>query len=337
MNDRYDMISERSAWRSGLIGGKEGLTMVLTPTHLAALDELMNRTRNQPCESITREQFDHPDLTPFLKQVSDELSKGRGAVILKTLPIDRYSEDELTRMFWGMGVHLGVPAEQNTAGDRIDHVRDMPSDNPLGRRQYSTQELVLHTDSPVGEVLALLCMQTSKSGGRSQLASALAVHNEMAARHPELLDALYVGFPYHRKGKQRAGDPLVTPFPVPVFSKIDGLVSVRYIRDYMEKAALNMGVDMPAVTRAALDKFDEISNREDMSVTFMLERGEIMLVNNLTSLHARTEYEDHDEPEKKRHLVRLWIRVPNGRPYKPEMDLMYNDDPTKPSDAAVMS
>jgi hypothetical protein len=326
MDSRYNIISERSAWQSGAIGGKDGLVLRLTPAHLAALDELLHTTRHLPCESVTREQFDHPVLTPFLKQVREELSSGRGAVILQALPRDKYSIEDLTRMFWGMGVHLGVPAAQNTAGDRIDHVRDSEN-NPLGRRQYGTQELVLHTDNVVGETLALMSIQKSKSGGYSQLASALAIHNEMALKAPKLLDALYTGFPYHRKGKQHAGDPIVTPFPVPVFSKINGLVSVRYIRDYMEKAAEAMQVELPADLRAALDMFDEISNREDMSVKFMLEPGEIMLINNLTSLHARTEFEDYDEPEKKRHLVRLWIHVPNGRPYKPEMNLFYNGVP----------
>jgi hypothetical protein len=323
MTQAHALIPERSAWSGAAIGGKQGLVYALTDEHRRALHDLLERTRSLPCESVTREHFDDPRINGFLNDVREELGNGRGAVILQSLPRNRYSDDELTRIFWGMATHLGIAVAQNTAGDRIDHVRDT-ADNPLGRRQYGTQELVLHTDNATGETLGLLCLCKSKSGGVSRVASALAVHNAFVRNHPDLLDALYAGFPYHRKGRQRPGDPMVTPFNVPIFSNVDGFVSVRYNRDYMEKAASLLGMKMPARLAAALDYFDAVSNRDDMVVRFMLEPGEIMLINNLTCLHARTEFEDHPEPERKRHLVRLWLHVPNGRPFPKEMDIFFD-------------
>jgi Taurine catabolism dioxygenase TauD, TfdA family len=323
MAQDHRLIPERSAWSSAAIGGKAGLVYKLSDEHEQALRDLLERTRSLPCEDVTRELFDDPRINDFLGSVREELATGRGGVILQSLSKDRYSDEELTRLFWGIGTHLGVAVAQNTAGDRIDHVRDS-ADNPLGRRQYGTQELVLHTDNATGETLGLLCLCKGKSGGVSRVASALAVHNAFVRNRPGLLDALYKGYPYHRKGRQRPGDPLVTPFDVPIFSNIDGFVSVRYNRDYMEKAAASLGVEMPATLEAALDYFDEVSNREDVVLRFMLEPGEIMLINNLTCLHARTEFEDHAEPERKRHLVRLWINVPGGRPFPKEMDIFHD-------------
>jgi hypothetical protein len=336
MGRSEELISERCAWSSAAIGGKAGLVCRLTEDHVRAMHALLERTRSMRCEDVTRQVFDHPAINSFLVDVREELANGRGAVIVQSLPKDRYSDEELTRIFWGMGTHLGVAVAQNTAGDRIDHVRDS-SANPLGRRQYGTQELVLHTDNATGETLGLLSLCKGKSGGVSRLSSALAIHNEFVRHHPDLLDALYKGSPYHRKGRQRAGEPIVTPFDVPVFSKIGGFISVRYNRDYMEKAAEVMGVDMPPKLKAGLDYFDEVCNREEMSLRFMLEPGEILLINNLTCLHARTEFEDYPEPERKRHLVRLWIHVPNGRPFSPEMDIFYDGVPVKPGSAMLQA
>ncbi len=316
-----NLISERSAWKGSAIGGKAGLVSTFTPAHLAAVHDLLETTRHLPIDAVTREMFDAPGLNEFLAGVADEMAHGRGAVILHGLSREAYSDEELTRIFWGIGTHLGVAAPQNNKGDRIDHVRDMANDNPLGRRQYGTEELIFHTDGITGQNLGLLCLQTSKSGGLSLLASGLAIHNEFVRHHPDLLELLYEGYPYHRKGKQRPDMPLISPYPVPVFSCIDGTVSVQYIRDYMLKAGEMLG-GMPPKFRAALDQFDAYANDPDMNVSFTLEPGEIELVNNRAVLHSRTQFEDYPEPERKRHLVRLWMDVPNGRPYKQEMDYL---------------
>jgi len=313
-------ISERLAWKGSLIGGKAGLVYDFSADHLAAMERLLAATRHLPLDAVTREMFDEPALNAFLHAVADELAHGRGAVILRGLPRASYTDDELTRIYWGICTHLGVARPQKHDGDRIDHIRDTPQDNPLGRRQYNTEELVFHTDDVIGQNLALLSLCKSKSGGLSRIVSALAIHNEIARHHPDLLAPLYEGFYYHRKGKQRAGDPLISPYKVPVFSCIDGLVTVQYIRDYMDKAVPLVPGGMPARTRAALDLFDSLTRDPAMNVAFMLEPGEIEIVNNRVVLHARTEFEDHPEPHRKRHLVRLWMDVPDGRPYRPEMD-----------------
>lgn len=316
-----DLISERSAWRGSALGGKEGLVYQFTEAHLAQMHQLMEETRHLPIDAVTREMFDAPGLTAFLAEVADELANGRGAAILRGLSREKYSEDELTRMFWGIGTHLGVPRPQNYNGNRIDYVTDLGTENnPLKRRQYGTEELIFHTDGIIGQNLALLSLCKSKSGGLSKLCSGLAIHNEFLRKRPDLLELLYEGFPYDRKGKQRPGMSQISPYPVPVFSRIDGIVSVQYIRDYMLTAGETIG--MPALFREALDTFDAFANDPDMNVTFMLEPGEIEILNNRAVLHSRTQFEDYPEPERRRRLVRLWMDVPDGRPYKATMDYL---------------
>jgi len=316
-----DLVSERSAWRGAEIGGKEGLVYHFTDAHLTTMHRLLEETRHLAADEVTREMFDEPGLNDFLAKVAWELADGRGAAILRGLSREKYSDEDLTRIFWGIGLHLGVPRPQNNKGDRIDHVTDVGTENnPLKRRQYGTEELIFHTDGIIGQNLALLSLCKSKSGGLSKICSGLAIHNEFVRKRPDLLELLYEGFPYDRKGKQRPDMSQISPYPVPVFSRVDGIVSVQYIRDYMLTAGETIG--MPAKFREALDTFDAFANDPDMNVTFMLEPGEIEILNNRAVLHSRTQFEDYPEPERKRHLVRLWMDVPNGRPYKIEMDYL---------------
>jgi hypothetical protein len=39
----------------------------------------------------------------------------------------------------------------------------------------------------------------------------------------------------------------------------------------------------------------------------LLESGEINYLKNNAVLHARSEFVDFDQPERKRHLLRLWL------------------------------
>jgi len=40
-----------------------------------------------------------------------------------------------------------------------------------------------------------------------------------------------------------------------------------------------------------------------------LQLGDIQLLSNHTILHARTEYEDYEDPGQHRHLLRLWLSL----------------------------
>lgn len=322
-------LPETVAWRSvadgGAIAGKEGLAIAFGARQLAAFDGLLASLGDIEPERIARAQFSHPDIDGFLSGVSREIRSGKGVAIM-ALPV-RYSDEELARLFWGVGLHLGVALPQTAAGDLIDHIRDLsynPSGREMRRTQYNNEELYLHTDNASGEILGLMTLQVAKSGGISRVASSLAMHNEILREHPEYMDALYKGFPYHRKGRQPEGEPDVAPFNTPVFCNYDGVVSCRYVRNFINLAAQSMGVALPGNLAAALDYLDAIKKRPSTGISFTLERGEMLFINNLSCMHARTAFEDHDEPARRRHLLRLWMRaLPESRAFDPRMDMFY--------------
>lgn len=309
-----DQIVHPSAWTVASVGGREGLTQVLDAEKLAAIDEILAQTRHRHPQEVTREEFSHPALDPWLADVFDLIQHGRGAIIISGIARDRYSEEDFERIYCGFGTHWGIAAVQSALGDKLGRVTFTPigPDNPTGRAYRSNEELYLHTDNY--EIVGLMCVEKAPIGGFSRLASALAVHNEIAATRPDLLPPLYEGFYYASREAANTNKP-VTDYKIPVFCNVDGVVSCRYTREFIYRAGEKLG-GLPPQLAEALAYFNEIADRPEFRVEFTLEPGEMLIINNYTTLHSRTNFQD--SPTQKRNLLRLWLDVPGGRAVIPE-------------------
>ena len=312
-------IDHPAAWRRDDFAGKEDVCVDFGPAELAAIDEAIAavRARSLALEDIERRDFGQPSLAKFMDEVVNEVMHGHGLVILRGFPADRHDEENIGKIFWGIGRHFGLPVSQSVMGERLGHVINVTDVDPHARAYRNKDELYPHTD--IEDVVSFLCLHPAKSGGVSRFVSALAVHNELLVTRPELLEPLYRGFYYHRFGEHAPGTPPITRHRVPLFSCRDGLVSCRYVRQFIEIAAQESDRPLSALERAALDGFDEISRRPEMGIDVTLERGEAVFMNNFTVLHARTRFEDHDDPALKRHLMRLWLLADSPRPVVPEV------------------
>jgi hypothetical protein len=207
-------------------------------------------------------------------------------------------------------------------GDRLGHVTDVTDVDPHARAYRARQELSLHTD--LSDIASLLCLHPAGSGGQSQFASALAIHNEMLATRPDLLAPLYRGFRWHRMGEHGAGEEPVTPHRVPHFSHLGGRLSCRYVRNYIREGAFALGEPLDRTEEEALDVFDEIARCPAFRLELILSRGTAVFVNNLTVLHARSAFENHGDPAKKRHLLRLWLASHAAPAVVPEIQIYGN-------------
>jgi hypothetical protein len=233
---------------------------------------------------------------------------GACVVIIRGIDPARYALEDCERLFWGFGTHWGKAAVQSARADRIGYVAHEP-DDPIKRGYRSARELVLHTDSR--PVIALMSIQTAKSGGYTRIASATTIHNIIRRERPDLLAALYRGYYY------LSSELGLTQSKIPVFSNTDGVVSCAFFEAFMRTAAKKMGEALPPDLDEALTYFAQVAARDDVHLEFMLEPGEIMVCNNLVVLHARTEFQDSEE--RRRFLVRLWLNVPDGRLVVPEL------------------
>jgi len=310
-------IAGASAWHPRDFPSPAGYSADLDERHFAAFDSALavNRAAGRATEEIGREDFALAPIAADLAAWRHGVLHGRGFVVLRGFLLDRYSAEDLAAIFWGLGTHFGRAVSQSPLGDRIGHVVDVGGKDRRERAYRNSRELTLHTDR--ADVLGMLCLQQAMSGGVSGYASAHTIHNEILASRPDLLEPLYAGFRYHRRGEQLPGEPAVTDEPVPVLSQWEGETSVVFLRSYIEMAADELETPLTETQRAALDYFEEVAARDDVKLSFTMEPGEAIFFNNCMMLHNRTAFEDHPDSSRKRHLLRLWLMLDGARPLAP--------------------
>ena len=191
-----------------------------------------------------------------------------------------------------------------------------------GRGYRSSQELTFHCDS--ADVTALFVLRTAMTGGMSGFASSVAVHNEVVRRDPELAAILYQPFHWSLLGQEQPGE--APYYQQPIFHMQDGYFSQRFVRAMIYGAEKHVGAPpMSAKQRAALDLLCDVADNSPYSFRMMLAPGDLEILNNHTTMHARTEFKDHGTHDTNRHLLRLWLSMPNSRPLSPLMNYIYRD------------
>lgn len=260
--------------------------------------------------TITKTTFPLGSLATKLDDLRQRLENGLGVVLLRGLPMARYSKMDAGAIYWGIGMHLGRAVAQNAYGDVLGHVWDLGKDPKLdmtARGYQSRNHLPFHTDG--ADVVGLLCLRTARTGGMSSIASSMAIHNAMLREHPELLERLYLPFAFDRRHEEAPGQ---APFTMThVYTWHRGRLFNRYIRSFINTA--QRFPDAPRLTPMdieALDRFDAYTQDPRFRIDMSLEPGDMQFLNNYVILHSRTRYEDFPELERKRHLLRLWLFTP---------------------------
>ncbi|MGD9988572.1 TauD/TfdA family dioxygenase [Pseudonocardia sp.] len=300
------VIGGPAAWRGPEIVDSPEWKIELTPEHVEELRVAL-RGIDQPdrsLRSITRDDFPLPTLASVLAGVQDELVDGRGFVLLRGVPVDELSERQAELMYWGIGLYVGVPIHQKGEDDLLLHIRDMGLDrnDPLVRGFQTSARLDYHADS--SDVVGLLCIRPAMRGGVSTIVSAVAVHDEIVRRRPDLAEVLHERWWHDR----RSGDGPESFFQCPIFAEEGGKLFAHYGRAYIDSAPRGEGVpDLTAAQVEAMDLLDELDNSPDFVLNMNFAPGDIQFLNNYRIMHARTDYEDYPEPERKRDLIRLWL------------------------------
>ena len=244
----------------------------------------------------------------------DETQEGFGVKLLRGFPVERWDTDALRTLFWGIGLLLGVARPQGKLSQFVSDVRDAGGTyrSNTGRGYNTRSGLDFHADG--SDMVGLFCVRTAKQGGSSLITSSIAAHNEMVRLRPDLAAELYAPLIFSRQGEQAAEE---TPwYAAPICGVRDGHFACRHIRNHIKGAQASFP-DVPRLSpqqTEALDMFDTLLAREDLCYDMNLQPGDIQLLNNHIVLHSRTEYEDHPEPERKRHLFRLWLSLPQAQP-----------------------
>lgn len=304
------------AWSGRDLAADESWSYRLSDGDVAELDAALAvaRERRPIVEQGARDDFPLAGLAARLARVGDQLETGRGMYLLRGLPVARWGALETARALWGIGTYLGRAIPQNARGDLVGHVRDEGKElsDPHARGYQTRAAQSLHVDRC--DVVGLLCVHKARAGGISRVVSSMRVHDELLRRFPWHLGVLYTPFAIDLRGEERAGEPPV--YYRPVYSYYGGALSCGANATYIRSGQERVGRPLNAAQSEALDTFYELCEEHTLSMD--LEPGDLQLLNSYVTLHDRTAYDDYDEPERKRHMLRLWLDVPNRRPLAPD-------------------
>ena len=305
-------IGGPAAWKGPAIDTPEAPRDWLyefTPAELGELDAAIHAhfTEKREMGDILPATFRVPVLAKKLGSILEQVTHGRGFVMLRGFPVGRYSTAESAVSYLGIGSHLGSFRSQNAKGHLLGHVCDLGLDirKPTTRYYQTNRELEYHTDSC--DIVGLLCLKTSKSGGESRLVSSITLHDEMFRRRPDLWRQLFNPFPTDRRGEVPPG--MLPWFELPVFNWHAGELSAIYSGQYIRWAQTNFpeARRLTAAEHEALDYLDALANDPELNLTMEFRPGDMQFVHNHQILHSRTDFEDWPEREKRRHLLRLWL------------------------------
>jgi hypothetical protein len=310
-------IDGLAAWQNIDFRKSGDFTHQLTDAEITEIDSAVRAIVQQGIDhiAIDRHNFELPQLGKRLTLIRDDvLLQGRGFIVIRGIPVERYSMEEAAAAFLGIGAYFGKPVSQNGKGHILGHVKDLGRriEDPTARIYQTTHKQTFHTDSV--DIVALLCLKIAKTGGLSRIVSSMFLYNEMFRRRPDLAAALFEPFCFDRRGEVPPGKKGY--YETPIFHWHADRLSVFYGNRYYIESAQRFP-DAPRLTGKqieALDLFDALANDPSNYLDIEFKPGDIQLIHNHVILHDRTDYEDWPEPERKRHLLRLWLCPPNGRP-----------------------
>ncbi|MCO6417826.1 TauD/TfdA family dioxygenase [Siccirubricoccus sp. KC 17139] len=274
---------------------------------LAAGQSILRSGR--PLEKISAPDVPLPKTAAKLALILRDLEAGPGLVNLRGLPAD-VPPVLLRAVLWAIGRHLGTPVSQSKHGELLGEVTDTGDRlGDPGARGYRTGgKLRFHTDRC--DVVGLLCVRQSLSGGDSLIVSTPAIHNAMLERRPDLLELLFQPWYHSRQQEERPGED---PWYVnPVFALHQGRFTSQYSRSFIESA--QRFPQVPRLTAAQEEALDLLAAlAQELALHTRMEPGDIQFLNNHVTYHARTALLDHADQARKRLLYRLWLAVPNSR------------------------
>jgi len=320
------IIDSPADWRGPRLAATQDWIHTFSPAEVEEIGAALRtaRKRGSTLPTLTRHDFPLPTVSQALSRALDRLENGPGLHLLRGLPAERYGKDDLRLMYWGLGLHLGTAVSQSSSGDLLGDVRNLNVDlnGPKGRGYTSNEKLNYHTD--FCDVVGLFVLRIAKSGGLSIIGSTLAIHNEIARRRPDLLEVLYQPFPYSWQGQEPDGARAW--YQVPIFTMHQGKFACMCVRSHIRSS--QRIADAPRLTprqEEALDLFDSLAGSDAFHFSTLFQPGDLQLVNNHVLFHSRTAFEDHAEPGRHRHLLRLWLAVPNSRALSPALSPIYGD------------
>ena len=327
MNHLGSVIDSPGAWKGPDIDWTQQGLHVLDSDDLEEIHSALQHL-------LSLGEVDFPDITPetfplrsvgqLMASLPDRLRNGVGFLMLRGLARDRYSDDDMARIYFGLGSYINSAMTQSYLGDLLGHVVDVSDLEPKSRGYRKGGGQLMHTDSC--DIIGLMCLRTAMSGGESRIASALTVHNYLAQHHPESLDILCKGLYLRRADEDgRRATRTFSAAPVPFFTERDGEITCYLPTGYARLAEKSGEHPFTQAESDALFRVRKAAASPEHYLDMGFKEGDIQFLNNRMMVHGRTDYRDHPELPKRRHLLRMWFRAKSW-PKMPEEQVFHTNE-----------
>ena len=307
MNETLDKIitDEHLAWDKTLSDKREQFVVHLDSE---IIQELIER-RNE-LDSINKN-----DLPLFKKKIlnfrNERLLDGVGLFVIDGICMESFSVKEKTSIYTLASKILGELIIQNIKQEKIVEIKDIGKSMKTGGRYHETKEGGSHhTDSPqwknVPDYLGLFCVHNAKKGGTNLFLSAYTIHNRILQERKDLLDIFYEKFYFDKRGEFKDGES-PTVFQ-PIFELKNKKLFFRYLRNYIDAGHDIQNQPLSQPQKDALTYLDNLMRMEDITLKYDLKPGDMVFSDNNWVVHGRTSFEDYDDENLKRFMLRTWIK-----------------------------
>ncbi|KKW68102.1 taurine dioxygenase [Lampropedia cohaerens] len=308
-------VRTAAAWRGDVLVQQSDWIYMLSDAQVQELESLGERfVEDDPDLRFVSPQ-DYPLVVcrDAVTEWLEDLNTGRGFRLVRGLKTHLYSDALSAAIYYILGVHMGEPMRQNEKGDLIGHVyatSDKKLEDPGALSAKIRDKLPFHSDS--SDVVALMCLRPAREGGASRLVSGAQIYNEILERRPDLAPLLLE--PFHWDWRRQDHEAPANTYVSPVVSMVDDVFSI-----YAGSAYVFTAQEYPEVPRLTpeqievLKLFDDITYEEGMAIDMDFRPGDIQWLSNYAALHSRTVFFDHPEPQRRRHLMRLWLHTREPR------------------------
>jgi hypothetical protein len=309
-------VTTSAAWRGDELGASSQWIFLLDDDQVAELERLGAKflADDPDLRLVNADDYPLVACADAVRAWGAEVDTGRGFVLVRGLRTELYSDAMSAAIYYLLGLHLGEPMPQNSLWDLLDHVyatSDKTIADPTALSAKIRDVLPFHSDS--SDVVGLMCLRPAQAGGASCLVSGAQIYNEILDRRPDLAPLLFE--PFHWDWYRQDHNAPSRTYTSPTVSITDGVFSIYAGGLYVKTAQ-----SYPEVPRLRpeqielLDLIDEISVEPGMALEMDFRPGDIQWLSNYAALHSRTEFVDWPEPQRRRHLLRIWLRRSGGRP-----------------------
>jgi len=320
-------VTGPAAWKGPEIDWKKEGLHVLSAEELQEIDQALAHLKSLgPIDfpEVNPTNFPLDKVAKLMRSLPDRLKNGCGFFMLRGLPRDRYSDDDMAYVYFGLSAYVGKTLTQSYLGDLIGHVVNVSDYEPKSRGYRKGGGQLMHTDSC--DIIGLMCLRTAISGGESRISSAVTVHNYMAQHHPESLRVLEKGLYLKRTDEDgRHATKTFSDQRIKFFNEHNGEFISYLPTGYARLCEKSGQRPYTQEESDALYRVRKVAAMPEHYLDMGFTDGDIQFLNNRTMVHGRTDYTDAQELHKRRHLLRMWLRIDSWQKM-PESQVFHTDE-----------